>query len=136
MFKVLAPLRLCGLIIFLSCAAQTFAQNFSPVFTETKPGSALGAGFDYGVNSSSVNVKFFNTFYRGDFIDNDLKESVFKHTKDKNRLGFDLNYGLWYVHNPDSISGKTKQNATSRVIKSDIYFNLFKNLKKNQLIWK
>ncbi len=101
--KLSVPLCLCGVIFSLNSSAQ----NFSPVFTETKPGSALGAGFDYGVNSSSVNVKFFNSFYRGNFIDNDLKESVFKHTKDKNRLGFDLNYGLWYVRNPDSISGKT-----------------------------
>ncbi len=102
-------MRLCVKYIFpfLFLSITTVAQTFSPVFTETKPGSALGAGFDYGVNSSSVNVKFFNTFYRGNFIDADLKESVFKNTKDKNRLGFDLNYGLWYVHNPDSASMKT-----------------------------
>jgi len=103
MFKVYVPLCLCGLVISLSSVAQTF----SPVFTENKPGSALGAGFDYGVNSSSVTVKFFNFFYRGDFIDTDLKESVFRKIKDKNRLGFDLNYGLWYVHNPDSASLKS-----------------------------
>jgi hypothetical protein len=131
MFKVLAPLRLCGLIIFLFYSAQTVAQNFSPVFTETKPGSALGAGFDYGFNSSSVSVKFFNTFYRGNFIDADLKESVFKHMKDKNRLGFDLNYGLWYVHNPDSNSGKTMSWFVSLRNRqhADALFagNLFKN---------
>jgi len=92
-------------LLFIS--ASSFAQTFSPVFTENKPGSALGAGFDYGVNSSSVTIKFLNHFYRGDFIDDDLKEKVFKKTKDKNRLGFDLNYGLWYVHNPDSASQKT-----------------------------
>jgi hypothetical protein len=102
MFKASVFLCLCGEILSLN----TFAQNFSPVFTETKPGSVLGAGFDYGVNSSSVNIKFANQFYKGNFIDEDLKQSVFKHTKDKNRLGFDLNYGLWYVHNPDSASGK------------------------------
>lgn len=104
--KAFASLRLCGLIIFLFCSTQSFPQNFSPVFTETNPSSALGGSFDYAVNSSSVNMKFINTFYRGDFIDQDLKQSVFDKTKDKNRLGFDLNYGLWYVHNPDSASKK------------------------------
>ena len=102
-------MRLCVKYILplLFISISSVAQTFSPVFTETNPGSSLGAGFDYGVNSSSVNIKFFNTFYRGDYIDDDLKQSVFDKTKDKNRLGFDLNYGLWYVHNPDSVSGKS-----------------------------
>ncbi len=82
MFKVSVSLCLSGIIFSLN----SFAQNFSPVFTETNTSSALGGSFDYAVNSSSVNIKFINTFYRGDFIDQDLKQSVFDKTKDKNRL--------------------------------------------------
>lgn len=93
--------------IVVTLTTSASAQVFSPVFTENNPGSTLGASFDYGAASSSVNIKFINSFYRGDFIDEDLKQSVFKRTKDKNRLGFDLNYGLWYVHNPDTASTKT-----------------------------
>lgn len=104
------PLRLRVKYVFLFSIflfnLSSTAQNFSPVFSENNPGSAMGASFDYGFNSSNITVKYFNRFYRGEFIDEDLKQSVFKRTKEKNRAGYDLNYGLWYVQNPDSASGK------------------------------
>lgn len=93
-----------------------FAVYFIPgkaqiaaVFTEEQRDSSkakTGITSDCFINASSLTTDFINAFYKGNYIDARLKDNVLAHTKNGNRAGAELNYGLFAAFKLDSLFHK------------------------------
>lgn len=81
--------------------AAIFSDEF-PDSTKTR----IGLIADYGINATAITSRFVNKFYKGRFIDADLKDQVLKRTKNMNNIGADLNYGIYVGIKLDSIFHK------------------------------
>ncbi len=81
--------------------AAIFSDEF-PDSTKTR----IGLVADYGINATALTSQFINKFYKGGFIDADLKDKVLKRTKKMNTIGADLNYGIYVGIKLDSIFHK------------------------------
>lgn len=67
---------------------------------------ALGV-YSFGeVGSSSVNIKFLNSFFTGQFINDELKNSVRDQLGDHNRFGIDWSMEISFLNMHDSLLGK------------------------------
>lgn len=89
------------LLIYLSGNAQ-IATLFENNLADIQKARA-GLTADYFVNASSFTSHFLNKFYRGGFIDSSLKDQVSSRTKNSNRVGAELNYGLFASFRMDSV---------------------------------
>ncbi len=81
----------------------------SIIFSDEFPDSAkyrVGIAGDFGINSNCLTVDFFNKFYNGGYVDNELKNVVLDRVKQKNRVGADVNYGIYAAFAPDSFMHK------------------------------
>ncbi|MGZ4055762.1 MAG: hypothetical protein ACXVPY_11280 [Bacteroidia bacterium] len=84
-------------------------SQIAAVFSDEFPDSAktrIGLAGNFGINSNAITAKFFETFYKGGYIDNDLKNSVLERVKNDNRIGADVNYGAYVGIKLDSICHK------------------------------
>lgn len=66
----------------------------------------IGISADYDLNSNAFTNAFISKFYKGGYIDTDLKNSVLKRAKNTNRIGGNFNYGINGVINLDSLNHK------------------------------
>ncbi len=66
----------------------------------------IGIGGDYDLNSNAFTNTFVSKFYKGGYIDNDLKNSVLKRIKNENRIGGNFNYGIYAAIKLDSFNPK------------------------------
>ncbi len=79
------------------------------IYSDTFPDSAsmrVGMGGEYGLNANAFTTKFISKFYSGGYIDNNLKNEVLDKTKNKNRMGADINYGIYAAFKLDSLFHK------------------------------
>ncbi len=88
------------LIIILICVA--FAANAqTPIDTANVKVTTSDVFYLYGnvfSNSNSITGKLTASFAKGGYISDEIKGKTLPRLKDKNRLGFEANYGLTYVH--------------------------------------
>lgn len=91
-------------IYFCIGKAQIAAVFMDGATDETKAQTGITA--DYFVNASSLTTNFINKFYKGGYIDAALKDQVRTRTKNSNRLGAELNYGLFTTFKLDSLFHK------------------------------
>lgn len=87
---------------------KTEAQ-ISAIFSDEFPDSTkvrVGLTADYGINASALTAQFVSKFYKGGFIDVDLKDQVLSRTKNMNTIGGDLNYGVYVGIKLDSLCHK------------------------------
>jgi len=66
----------------------------------------VGFTADYGLNSNSFTAEFISKFYKGGYINKDLKDGVLDKTKLRNRIGADGNMGIYVAYTPDSFMHK------------------------------
>jgi hypothetical protein len=79
------------------------------IFADDFPDSArtrVGLVGEYGINSNAITNKFITKFYNGGYIDIDKKDDVLGRVKNVNRIGGDVNYGIYVAFKPDSILHK------------------------------
>src|SRR5687768_5507737 len=101
-------IRLATCFFFIPFFAS-FAQSYMPLHTAfSYAGSSIGIFSDYTLNSNAITHDFIQPFYKGTFIETKQKDRVFSRLLRENRLGADVNYGLYYVHLPDSLWGKSQ----------------------------
>jgi hypothetical protein len=94
----------CLLICFYSGKAQ-IATLFTDELAEV-PKTRMGITADYFINANSFTTQFITKFYKGGFIDASLKDQVSARTKNSNRAGAELNYGLFASFRLDSLFNK------------------------------
>lgn len=93
-------------VLFLcSLTGKLFAQ-IPLIFDDNFPDSAktkIGIAVDAQLNSNSLSADFISKFYKGGYISNELKDGVLEQIKNKNRLGADLNTGVFAAFKLDSL---------------------------------
>ncbi len=108
---------------------QSFA-NFDKLKTKQNESDTLannnqiGFNVDFFSGSNALNNEFINTFYKGGFLNNELKRSVA--LKQKNVFGSNNNISFFYDVRADSIlkiSNSTLRFSLSNNIFTDIVFN-------------
>ena len=96
------------LLLFIGLQLRSTAQ-ITAVFSDVFPDAAktrIGLVGDFDINSNSITSKFFSKFYKGGYIDSDLKKQVLDRLKNQNRIGADVNYGAYVGIKLDSIFHK------------------------------
>ena len=97
-------------IAFFSVLFSLQAQaQVASIFADEFPDSAktrIGIGGDYALGSNNLTNAFLMKFYKGGFIDNTLKNEVLNRSKNKNRAGVDLSYGIYGAFKLDSLFHK------------------------------
>lgn len=87
------------LSVLLIALLQYSAQGqVSLIFADEFHDSAahvIGITGDYSLNANSLTNTFLTKFYKGGYIDTDLKNSVLTRMENKNRIGAELNYGIY-----------------------------------------
>jgi hypothetical protein len=92
---------------FIVCL-NSHAQIFS-FFADEFPDSAkarVGINVDYDLGSNSFTNEFISKFYKGGYIDGQLKDEVLSRTKNKNRIGGGINTGIYGAFKLDSLFHK------------------------------
>lgn len=93
-------------ILFVNiCADAQISAIFSDEFPDSTK-TRVGLVADYGINATALTSQFVSKFYKGGYIDVDLKDQVLKRTRNMNNIGGDLNYGVYVGIKLDSIFHK------------------------------
>jgi len=71
---------------------------------------ALGIKGETQLNSTALTTKFYNAFLFGKHINNNTKDAIKKRLVHYNKVGADLNNGLYYAHKLDTFLGKSGLN--------------------------
>lgn len=97
-------------ILFIFTFTQfTLRSQISAIFSDEFPDSTrtrIGIIGDAGINSTALTAEFVSKFYKGRFIDKELKDRVLGRIKNQNTIGADLNYGVYVGLKLDSIFHK------------------------------
>jgi len=93
---VFFPLLLC-----LSVNAQFKA----PIYSQWDTGYSIGMYGRYQLSSNAFSTNFVSNIYRGKTLSRPLRQKVSNKLTRNNRLGADLDYGLYVKHLPDSSKG-------------------------------
>jgi hypothetical protein len=99
--------KIISFFLVLFCC-NSYAQIAS-FFADEFPDSArtrIGVSFDYSFGSNNLTNEFISKFYNGGYIDNTLKDEVLSRSKNKNRIGADMNTGIYGAFKFDSIFHK------------------------------
>lgn len=94
------------ILLFVFFFNKYSAGQISVIYAENLSDSVYnrtGIYGDFGFNSTSLSTNFVRKFYSGEYIDKDTKDGVLNKTRLKNRVGEDLNYGIFGSFSPDSI---------------------------------
>jgi hypothetical protein len=103
--RLKAIITLCAILVSIAASAQ-----FEDIFPDTinrKFNYLTGTFGGFEMNSDAIDVDFARGFYRGDFIGKDRKDRISKRLTAENRMGADLNYGIFYSWRPDSLFGSS-----------------------------
>jgi len=95
------------LLIYLSQSQAQIAIIFSDEYADSTAKTRVGIAGDCFANASSLTADFITKFYRGGYIDVDLKDKVLARTKNSNRIGAELNTGIFAAFKLDSFCHKT-----------------------------
>ncbi|MGB0918056.1 MAG: DUF5723 family protein [Flavobacteriales bacterium] len=120
------------ILLFLSIAAS--AQYKSNIYSDWNKGYAVGAHGRYQASTNAITSNLVWNVFQGNVLDRKLRETVSgKHTR-RNRLGADLEYGVFAKHITDSSKGvgwfinfADKIHANARYPKELFDFAMFGN---------
>lgn len=85
-------------ILFIASLSSTTMAQVETFFNDdfsTSSNYQFGIIADYDINSNAITNAFTNKFYTGGYIDYDLKRSVLMRTKYNNRVGGNVNTGIY-----------------------------------------
>lgn len=93
------------LLIYLGKSNAQIFTIFPDACTDTSR-IRIGAATDCFANANALTADFISTFYKGGYIDIDLKDKVLARTKNSNRIGAELNSGVFAAFRLDSFCHK------------------------------
>ena len=67
----------------------------------------VGIKGEFQINSTALTTKLYDAFIFGKYIDNTTKDAISKRLVHYNKIGADLNSGLYFAHKIDTFLGKT-----------------------------
>jgi hypothetical protein len=105
----MSPLKIARLISLFILLQFSVRAQITSVFSDEFPDSSrtrVGMTGDYGINSNALTGEFVSTFYKGGFIDKEMKDRVLDRARNLNVMGADLNYGIYAAFRPDSVFHK------------------------------
>jgi hypothetical protein len=97
------------IFLFLAITSLGSKAQIASFFADEFPDSArtrIGINADYSIGSNNITNEFMGKFYKGGYIDSDLKNEVLSRTKNKNRFGADINTGIYGAFKLDSLFHK------------------------------
>lgn len=95
---------------FAVLVSYTATAQIEEIFPDTinRKFNYISGGFaGFEMNSNAIDIDFAQGFYRGDFIDNERKDRISGRLTNENRMGADINYGVFYSWRPDSLFGSS-----------------------------
>lgn len=98
-------------ILFITLVTATSEAQIVTIFAdefEDSPNMHFGIIGDYDINSNAITNAFTKRFYTGGYIDNDLKNSVLKRIKNSNRVGGNINTGIYYAFKLNPLDQQNK----------------------------
>jgi hypothetical protein len=102
---VKAKICLFFLIVFYNNSQSQIASIFADEFPDSAK-TRIGINIDYSLGSNCITNEFIYRFYKGGYIDTPLKDEVLSRTRNKNRIGADVNSGIYGAFKFDSIFHK------------------------------
>ncbi len=101
------------LFIILFITSFTFASSaqIATIFAyefEDSPDMHIGIIGDYDINSNAITNAFTKKFYTGGYINQELKNSVLSRVKNNNRIGGNINTGIYYAFKLNPLDQKNK----------------------------
>lgn len=103
--KYLFSILFIAFVAFASEAqiADIFADEF-----EDSPNMHFGIVGDYDINSNAITNAFTRKFYAGGYINEELKNSVLDRVKNNNRVGGNVNTGIYYAFKLNPLDQQNK----------------------------
>lgn len=98
------------LVIYLSESQAQIATIFPDVCSDSTK-IRIGAAIDGFANANALTSEFISKFYRGGYIDADLKNKVLARTKNSNQVGSELNSGFFGAFGLDSFCHRSGFNV-------------------------
>ena len=95
------------LLVFLSSNLSLSAQTDNSLFDYYSLSPKIGVEGYYGINSNAITNSFTTKFLNGGFIESSFKDKVSSKLDRNNRIGSDINYGIYFSGFPDSLFGKS-----------------------------
>lgn len=114
-------------VLILICCFCFGAANaqvslfFANEFNESQK-SQIGIMGDYDINSNAITNAFTQKFSRGGYIDEELKKSVLKKLHSSNRIGGNVNYGIYGSFKLDP-NGKHKHTSLFFSVRDRTHFD-------------
>jgi hypothetical protein len=94
-----------SLILLVNYSFSQISLIHSDLFPDSAK-TRIGIQGNYELNANALTTEFISKFYRGGYIDKDMKDAVLERTKQKNRMGALLNMGVFAAFKPDSFLHK------------------------------
>lgn len=94
------------ILLFLIAFSFHSYSQIASIFSDAFPDSAstrVGVKADYDIGSNNITNAFLGKFYKGGFIDKELKDEVLNRSKNKNRIGANVNTGIYAAFKLDSL---------------------------------
>lgn len=85
--------------------ASANAQFRDPIYSDWTPGYSVGAYGRYQFSSNAIPTNLVWQTYGGKALSRKLREKTSKNLLNNNRVGADLDYGIFAKHLPDSTTG-------------------------------
>jgi Family of unknown function (DUF5723) len=94
------------IFIRIGSVQSQIAQLFFDEFTDSSK-TKMGVIADYGFNSNALTSQFVSRFYNNGYIDPELKKDILNRVRQSNRIGGDINSGIFITIKPDSLFHKS-----------------------------
>ena len=97
------------LTIIIVLFSLTVQAQILAIFADHFPDSSnvrIGIMAEYELNSNAFTNEFVSKFYKGGYIDTDLKNRVLGRIRNSNQIGGDINYGIYGSFKLDSLFHK------------------------------
>lgn len=93
------------IIVVICSLNDAFAQLRHPIYSDWTNGYSVGAYGRYQVGTNAITSNLLFNVYNGNALPRNQRERVSNYLTKKNRVGVDLDYGIFAKHIPDSTKG-------------------------------
>ncbi len=97
--------RIALVILFATTSVAALAQFRNTVYSDWTSGYSVGVHCRYQISSNAIGTNLQFNAYQGNALSRKQREAASNRSGKLNRVGLDLDYGLYARHLPDSAKG-------------------------------